>query len=97
MSERATEVKRLTSEWTALLAQVRLLPRELQASVARVVKALLDADGDKSAALARYHKRIAVADGDMATIAALEALAAELGAATKTKNTPDQGYPNPQH
>jgi hypothetical protein len=46
--------------------------------MARAVNAVLDTDGDKSAALKRYHVRMATAKGDMAIIAALEGLVADL-------------------
>lgn len=78
MDAHAREALDVVGEWTATLARVRLLPRELQASMARAVNAVLAADGDKSAALKRYHERMATAKGDMAIIAALEGLVADL-------------------
>jgi hypothetical protein len=80
MSAHGREAVGLLSKWTATLARVRLLPRELQASLARAVNALLEANGDKSQALARFHKRMVAAKSAPAIIGALEALAADLGA-----------------
>jgi hypothetical protein len=68
------------SKWTATLARVRLLPDYLQSSLARAVNALLEANGDKSQALARFHKRMVAAKSERAIVGALEALAADLGA-----------------